>query len=72
MNLSDTLPDFNDNSFDHRFIQEFRKRPDQAGKPPIETSKAGGEVWRSFTQEEKDVSRLLLSHSLIPVINIVI
>jgi len=37
-----------------RYLQEFRLRPDQAGKTPIEVAKAGGEAWRSMAQEEKD------------------
>ncbi|KAF9653564.1 hypothetical protein BDM02DRAFT_3107481 [Thelephora ganbajun] len=37
-----------------RYAQEFRMRPDQAGKRLVEVSKAAGEAWRSMTQEEKD------------------
>jgi hypothetical protein len=53
-------------------MQEFRARPDQAGKRPVEMSKAAGEVWRSLTQEEKDVSLPLPSYLSLPAINIVI
>jgi hypothetical protein len=55
VNLSDTS-DLYIRSFGYRFIQVFRKRPDQVGKSQVEISKSAGEAWRSLTQEEKDVS----------------
>lgn len=69
LNLSDTTPDL-DCSFGYRFAQEFRTRPDQAGKRAVEVMKAVGAAWRSLTQEEKDVSRLFSSCFSLPVINI--
>jgi len=36
------------------YVQEFRMRPDQAGKPLVAVSRSAGEAWRSMSQEEKD------------------
>ena len=52
-------------------MREFRTRPEQAGKGAVEVSKAAGEAWSFFTQEEKDVS-LLASCLSLTAINIVI
>lgn len=49
---------------------DFRKRPDQAGKPIIEISKAASVAWRLLTEEEKDVSPPFPLHSYLPMTDI--
>ena len=54
----------------HRYIDEFRMRPDQAGKGVKEMAKAAGVAWNSLTQEEKDVSSLFPSNLCLSAIDL--